>query len=53
MAHFLTTDSIDLYKAKLIVLLAEFFNGAEKVRFIDFSEVEKEAERYLSQYFQP
>jgi len=32
-------------------LLAEFFNGAEKFTFIDFSEVEKEAERYLSQHF--
>jgi hypothetical protein len=34
-----------------MTLLAEFLSGVEEVVEIDFSEVEREAERYLSQYF--
>jgi hypothetical protein len=50
-AHFLIVNDIDLDKARLTILLAEILGGAEDIIEIDFSEVEKEAERYLSQYF--
>jgi hypothetical protein len=49
--HFLTAKDIDPDEARLMVLLAEFLSGVENITLIDFSEVEKEAERYLSQYF--
>jgi hypothetical protein len=49
-AHFLIED-IEPDKARVAVLLAEFLSGAKDITEIDFSEVEKEAERYLSQYF--
>ena len=49
-AHFLTSN-IDANIARATVLLAEFLAEAKDIVEIDFSEVEKEAERYLSQYF--
>jgi hypothetical protein len=49
-AHFLTSN-IDVDIARATVLLAEFLAEAKDIVEIDFSEVEKEAERYLSQYF--
>jgi hypothetical protein len=50
-AHFLIAKDIDTDEARAMTLLAEFLSGVEEVIEIDFSEVEKEAERYLSQYF--
>jgi hypothetical protein len=50
-AHFLIAKDIDLDEARAMTLLAEFLSGVEEVVEIDFSEVEREAERYLSQYF--
>ena len=49
-AHFLTSD-IDVNIARAMVLLAEFLAEAKDIVEVDFSEVEKEAERFLSQYF--
>jgi hypothetical protein len=49
-AHFLTSN-IDANIARATILLAEFLAEAKDIVEIDFSEVEKEAERYLSQYF--
>jgi hypothetical protein len=44
-------DEAEVSLRPIEAMLAEFFNGAKKVKFIDFSKVEREAERYLSQYF--
>jgi hypothetical protein len=49
--HFLIAKDIDVDKARVVALLAEFLSGVENITLIDFSEVEKEAERFLSQYF--
>jgi hypothetical protein len=48
-AHFLI-DEMDVEKAKFVIMLAESILGTE-IDFIDFGEVKKEAERFLSQHF--
>jgi hypothetical protein len=48
-AHFLI-DEMDIEKAKLAILLAEAFADVD-ISEIDFGEVKKEAERFLSEHF--
>lgn len=48
-AHFLI-DEMDVEKARLAILLAEALAGVD-ISEIDFGEVKKEAERFLSEHF--
>jgi len=50
-AHFLMDETMDTEKARLVILLAEVLAGVRDITEIDFEEIRKEAERFLSEHF--
>jgi hypothetical protein len=49
--HFLFDETFEVERARVIVLLTEMLAGVRDITEIDFEEVKKEAERFLSEHF--
>jgi len=49
--HFLFDETFEVERARAVVLLAEMLAGVRDITEIDFEEIKKKAERFLSEHF--